>query len=98
MHQKEQTLIHVGSYLFSVKQITTTRLVEIINRVSYSTEQNIHYICGIKPNAMINERNVFIHTAEMAEHANPFATQEQKDAEIHRRELLLNALKPLMGL
>lgn len=28
----------------------------------------------------------------------PFATQEQKDAEIHRRELLLNALKPLMGL
>ena len=28
----------------------------------------------------------------------PFATQEQKEAEIHRRELLLNALKPLMGL
>lgn len=28
----------------------------------------------------------------------PFATQEQKDAEIHRREMLLNALKPLMGL
>ena len=28
----------------------------------------------------------------------PFATQEQKDAEIHRKELLLNALKPLMGL
>lgn len=28
----------------------------------------------------------------------PFATQEQKDAEIHRRGLLLNALKPLMGL
>ena len=28
----------------------------------------------------------------------PFATQEQKDVEIHRRELLLNALKPLMGL
>lgn len=28
----------------------------------------------------------------------PFATQEQKDAEIHRRELLLNALKPLLGL
>ena len=28
----------------------------------------------------------------------PFATQDQKDAEIHRRELLLNALKPLMGL
>lgn len=28
----------------------------------------------------------------------PFATQEQKDAEIHRRELLLNTLKPLMGL
>ena len=28
----------------------------------------------------------------------PFATQEQKDAEIHRRELLLNALTPLMRL
>lgn len=28
----------------------------------------------------------------------PFATQEQKDAEIHRRELLINVLKPLMGL
>lgn len=28
----------------------------------------------------------------------PFATQDQKDAEIHRRELLMNALKPLMGL
>ena len=28
----------------------------------------------------------------------PFATQDDKDAEIHRRELLLNALKPLMGL
>ena len=28
----------------------------------------------------------------------PFATQEQKDAEIHHREMLLNALKPLMGL
>ena len=28
----------------------------------------------------------------------PFVTQEQKDAELHRRELLLNALKPLMGL
>lgn len=28
----------------------------------------------------------------------PFATQEEKEAEIHRRELLLNALKPLMGL
>ena len=28
----------------------------------------------------------------------PFATQEEKDAEIHRREQLLNALKPLMGL
>lgn len=28
----------------------------------------------------------------------PSATQEQKDAEIHRRELLLNSLKPLMGL
>ncbi len=28
----------------------------------------------------------------------PFASQEEKDAEIHRRELLLNALKSLMGL
>ena len=28
----------------------------------------------------------------------PYATQDQKDAEIHRRELLMNALKPLMGL
>ena len=28
----------------------------------------------------------------------PFASQEKKDAEIRRRELLLNALKPLMGL
>ena len=28
----------------------------------------------------------------------PFASQEEKDAEIHRRELLLNALKPFMGL
>ena len=28
----------------------------------------------------------------------PFATKEQKDAEIHRRGVLLNALKPLMGL
>lgn len=28
----------------------------------------------------------------------PFATQEQKDVGIRRRELLLYALKPLMGL
>ena len=28
----------------------------------------------------------------------PFASQEEKDAEIRRRELLLNALKALMGL
>lgn len=28
----------------------------------------------------------------------PFATQEEKDAEIHRREELLNMIKPLMGL
>ena len=28
----------------------------------------------------------------------PFATQEQKDAEIHRRELQLKMLKSLMGL
>lgn len=27
-----------------------------------------------------------------------FETQEQKDAEIHRREYLLNTLKSLMGL
>lgn len=27
-----------------------------------------------------------------------FATQDEKDAEIYRREMLLNALKPLMGL
>ena len=85
---------------------------------------------------MIDERKVFLHTAEMAEHANgaaqyldalfggryitkeqtrdmvdylfaqtkrniescPFATQEQKDAEIHRRELMVNGLKLLMGL
>ena len=85
---------------------------------------------------MIDEKKVFLHTAEMAEHANgaaqylgallggrfvtreqtrdmfdfmfaetkrniescPFATQEQKDAEIHQKELMLNALKQLMGL
>lgn len=85
---------------------------------------------------MVDEKKVFSHTAEMAEHANgaaqylkallggrfvtreqtrdmvdylfartkrniescPFATQEQKDAEIHRREMLLNMIKPLMGL
>ena len=85
---------------------------------------------------MIDEKKVFLHTAEMAEHANgaaqylgallggrfvtreqtrdmvdfmfaetkrniescPFATREEKDAETHRRELLLNSLKPLMGL
>ena len=28
----------------------------------------------------------------------PFATQDEKDAEIHRREYLLNMIKPLMGL
>ena len=28
----------------------------------------------------------------------PFASQEEKDAEIHRREYLLNMIKPLMGL
>ena len=27
----------------------------------------------------------------------PFATQEQKDEEIHRREMLLKGLKPLLG-
>jgi len=85
---------------------------------------------------MVNEQKIFLHNAEMAEHANgaaqyldallggrfvtkeqtrdmvdylfartkrniescPFASQEEKDAEIHRRELLLNALKPYMGL
>ena len=30
--------------------------------------------------------------------SSPFATQEQKDAEIHRREVLVNALKSLMVL
>jgi len=85
---------------------------------------------------MIDERKVFLHTVEMAEHANgaaqyleallgsryvtreqtrdmvdylfagtkrniescPFASQEEKDAEIHNKELLLNALKSFMGL
>ena len=88
---------------------------------------------------MIDERKVFLHTVEMAEHANgaaqylealvggryitreqteqtlemvdylfagtkrniescPFASQAEKDAEIHRRELLINVLKPLMGI
>ena len=28
----------------------------------------------------------------------PFASQEEKDTEIHHRKLLLNAMKPLMGL
>lgn len=28
----------------------------------------------------------------------PFASQEEKAAEIHRREYLLNMIKPLMGL
>lgn len=28
----------------------------------------------------------------------PFASQEDKDAEIHSKELLTNALKPFMGL
>ena len=28
----------------------------------------------------------------------PFASQEEKDAEIRRREYLLNMIKPLMGL
>ena len=85
---------------------------------------------------MIDEKKVFLHNTEMAEHANgaaqclgailngksvteeqtrdmvdylfartkrniescPFATQKQKDAEIHRREMMLNALKPFMEL
>ena len=85
---------------------------------------------------MTDEQKIFLHSAEMAEHADgaaqylgallggrfvtkeqtrdmvdflfartkrniescPFASQEEKDTEIHRRELLLNALKPLMGL
>ena len=85
---------------------------------------------------MIDERKVFLHSAEMAEHANgaaqylktllggkyvtreqtrdmvdylfagtkrniescPFASQEEKDAEIRRREMQMNVIKPLMGL
>lgn len=85
---------------------------------------------------MVNEQKVFLHSAEMAEHANgaaqylgalfsgryvtkeqtrdmidylfaatkrniescPFATQGEKDAEIHRRELMVNGLKSLKGL
>lgn len=85
---------------------------------------------------MVNEQKVFLHSAEMAEHANgaaqylgallggryvtkeqtrdmidylfaatkrniescPFATQEQKDTEMHNKELLLNTLKSFMGL
>lgn len=85
---------------------------------------------------MVDEKKIFSHTAEMAEHANgaaqyleallggrfvmreqtcnmvdylfagtkriiescPFASQEEKDAEIRRREMLLNMIKPLMGL
>lgn len=85
---------------------------------------------------MVDGRKVFLHSAEMVEHANgaaqylgallggryvtkeqtrdmvdflfagtkrniescPFATQEQKDAEIHRREFLVNMLKTQMGL
>ena len=85
---------------------------------------------------MVDEKKVFLHTAEMSKHANgaaqyldalfggrfvtkeqtrdmidymfagtkrniescPFASQEEKDAEIRRREYLLNMIKPLMGL
>lgn len=85
---------------------------------------------------MVDNRKMFLHNAEMAEHASgaaqyldallggryvtkeqtrdmidflfagtkrniescPFASQEEKDAEIRRREVLLNVLKPLMGL
>lgn len=85
---------------------------------------------------MVDEKNILLHSAEMAEHINgaaqymdalfggryvtkeqtsdmvdymfagtkrniescPFASQAEKDAEIRRRELLLNALKTLMGL
>ena len=85
---------------------------------------------------MVDEKKVFLHSAEMAEHANgaaqylgallggryvtneqtrdmidylfaatkrniescPFATQEQKDTEMHNKELLLNTLKSFMGL
>ena len=85
---------------------------------------------------MVNEQKTFLHSVEMAEHANgaaqyldallggifvtkeqtrdmvdflfartkrniescPFASQEEKNAEIHRREMLLNTLKLLMGL
>ncbi|MBR5653193.1 MAG: hypothetical protein IKX22_03840 [Prevotella sp.] len=85
---------------------------------------------------MVDDKKIFLYSAEMAEYANgaaqyleallggrfvtreqtrdmvdylfagtkrsiescPFASQEEKDAEIHRREMLLNALKSLMGL
>lgn len=85
---------------------------------------------------MVDEKNILLHSAEMAEHINgaaqymdalfggryvtkeqtrdmvdymfagtkrniescPFASRAEKDAEIRRRELLLNALKTLMGL
>jgi len=85
---------------------------------------------------MVDEKQLLLHSAEMAEHANgaaqylgallggryvtkeqtremvdflfagtkrniescPFATQEEKDAEIHRREDLMRILKMQMGL
>ena len=85
---------------------------------------------------MVDEKNILLHSAEMAEHINgaaqymdalfggryvtkeqtsdmvdymfagtkrniescPFASQAEKDAEIRRREYLLNMIKPLMGL
>lgn len=63
---------------------------------------------------MIYEKKVFSHNIEMTEQTRvmvdflfgtkrniescPFATQDEKDAEIYRREMLLNTLKPLMGL
>ena len=85
---------------------------------------------------MVNEQKVFLHSAEMAEHANgaaqylnallggwyatkeqtrdmvdylfagtkrniescPYASQEEKDAEIHRKELLLDTLKSIIRL
>ena len=85
---------------------------------------------------MVDEKNILLHSAEMAKHANgaaqylgallggryvtreqtrdmvdflfagtkrniescPFASQEEKDAEIHRRECLMKMLKTQMGL
>lgn len=51
---------------------------------------------------MTDGQKIYMQRGEMVELADgavqPFATQEEKDEEMHRRDLLLNALKPLMGL